>query len=135
MSETEDLWERARASTQADVAAALAQRERRCPRCGASQRSSVRTCTSCGGELSVRFAARRSRRPLVVTTLVVLALVAVGIPVFSGLRDEAAKERARAAQRQEALDAAGGARLPRAPRPVRARGPRPAAGAAPLAHR
>jgi type II secretory pathway pseudopilin PulG len=72
---------------------------------------------------------------LVIATLIVLVLVAVGIPVFSGLRDDAAKERARAAQRQEALEAAERARLTRDARPVRARGPRPGADADPLAHR
>jgi hypothetical protein len=135
MPETDDLWERARAAQRADVAAVLARRRRRCPRCGAEQDDARRTCVNCGAELTARYPSRRSRRPLVIAGLILLMLVGGGIPLFSSLRDDAAVERRRAEQRQAALDAAERARLTHDARPVRARGPRPGRGVDPVAHR
>jgi hypothetical protein len=135
MAETDDLWDRARASQQADVAAALERRERRCPGCGAPQHGALRTCANCGAELTARFSSRRSPRPLLFAGVVALALVALAVPLFSGLREDAARERERAAQRQEALEAAERGRLTEDARPVRARGPRAPRGTGPVAHR
>jgi hypothetical protein len=130
----EDPWDAARASQREDVQAVLAPRERRCPSCGAAQRGPGRRCSTCGADLTVRFARWRSVRRYVYAGLAVLVLGAASVPLVSNLRGEASSERERAARRQAALEAAERARLTRDARPVRAEGP-PRAGADPLVHR
>ena len=135
MDEHDDPWARARAVQQAEVAAALARRERRCPVCAAPQRDGGRECVRCGADLTARLSGRRSRRAVLLAGLAVLVLAAVVVPVVASLRDDAERERELAAQRQGELEAAERARLTRDARPVRADGPRRRAGADPLAHR
>ena len=131
----EDPWAAARANQRADVAAALAPRERRCPRCGAVQRGGGRTCSSCGADLTARAPRRIPWRALLIAGAAVLVVTAIAIPVIAGLRDDAADERERAEQRQAALREAERARQIRDARPVRADGPAAAAGDDPFAHR
>jgi hypothetical protein len=131
----DDPWDSARAAQRDDVHAVLAPRERRCPSCGAAQRASGRTCTECGADLTARFEKGASRRRWLYAGLAVCAVVAVAVPVVGGLREDAAGERERAAERQAALEAAERVRLTRDARPVRADGPPLRAGADPLEHR
>jgi zinc-ribbon domain len=133
--QADDPWAAARASQRDDVRAALAPRERRCPSCGAPQAAGGRICANCGADLSARFAKGVPRRKLLYAALAVVALVAISLPIVSSLRDDAARERERAAARQAALEAAERERLARDARPVRAEGPRAAEGADPLEHR
>jgi hypothetical protein len=133
--EADDPWAKARASQREDVAAALARRERRCPRCGAIQRGGGRHCSDCGADLTARAPRRIPWRALLIAGAAVLAVTAIAIPVIAALRDDAAEERERAAQRQAALREAERARQIRDARPVRADGPAAAAGEDPLAHR
>jgi len=133
----DDPWTTARSAAREDVHAALAPRERRCPACGMLQHAAGRTCTSCGADLTARHPRRRSgRKPRYIglaVTFVVLA--AITVPVIGSLREDADRERARTAARQQALEAAERVRLTRDARPVRADGtPRPA-GADQLEHR
>ena len=133
----DDPWTSARSAAREDVHAALAPRERRCPACGAVQRGGGRTCVSCGADLTARHPRRHpERKPLYAGLAVMLVmLAALAVPVIGGLREDAAGERARAAARQQALEAAERARLTRAGQPVRATGTPLRAGADPLAHR
>jgi len=131
----DDPWERARATQQADVAAALARRERRCPACGAPQRAGGRTCVECGADLTARDSGRGWRRNALIAGIAVAVVAAAAFPLISSLREDAAGERARAAQRQAALERQERARLREDARPVRAEGPPPRAAADPLAHR
>jgi hypothetical protein len=131
----DDPWARARGSQRDDVAAALAPRERRCPSCGAVERGGGRHCSSCGADLTARAPRRIPWRPLLIAGAAVLVVAAVAVPVIAGLRDDAADERERAAQRQAQLREAERARQVRDSRPVRAEGPAAAAGEDPLAHR
>jgi hypothetical protein len=132
--EADDPWAAARASQRDDVRAALAPRERRCPACGSPQQGG-RTCGNCGADLTARYAKGASRRKLLYAALAAIALIAISVPVVGALREDAASERERAAQRQAALEAAERERLARDARPVRADGPRRAEGADPLEHR
>jgi hypothetical protein len=131
----DDPWAAARASQRDDVRAVLAPRERLCPACGAAQRGPGRTCTSCGADLTARFARWRSLRKFAFAGVAAMIVAAVAVPVVASLRDDAAGERARAAARQRALEAAERARLTRDSQPVRADGPQRRAGAGPLEHR
>jgi type II secretory pathway pseudopilin PulG len=132
----DDPWTTARASAREDVVAALAPRERRCPQCGAVQHDARRTCEHCGADLTQRSRRwRPSRRQLVIAGVIAVLVAAVAVPVFSGTRDQAAKERKAAATRQARLEAAERARLTEDARPVRANGPAAKAGEDPLAHR
>jgi hypothetical protein len=135
MNQTEDPWARARAAQREDVAAALASRERRCPQCGTIQRGGGRTCSNCGADLTARAPRRIPWRALLIAGAAVLVVTAIAIPVVGGLRDDAADERARAAERQAQLIEAERVRQVRAGRPVRAVGPAPTNGADPIAHR
>jgi hypothetical protein len=135
MSETEDPWAKARESQREDVAAALAPRERRCPRCGTVQRGAGRICSNCGADLSARAPRRIPWRALLIAGAAVLLVTAIAIPVVAGLRDDAADERERAAQRQARLVEAERQRQVRDARPVRADGPAATAGEDPIAHR
>jgi type II secretory pathway pseudopilin PulG len=130
-----DPWAAARAAQREDVHAALAPRERRCPACGAPQAGAGRTCSSCGADMTARFAKGVPRRRLLYAALVVCALAAVAVPVVAVLRDDAAAERELAAERQAQLREAERARQVRDARPVRADGPAPVAGEDPLEHR
>jgi hypothetical protein len=67
--------------------------------------------------------------------VVAVLAAAVAVPLISGTRDQAAKERKAAAARQARLEAAERARLTEDARPVRAKGPAAKAGEDPLAHR
>jgi hypothetical protein len=127
----DDPWAAARASQRDDVKAVLTPRERRCPSCGAQQHGAGRRCPSCGADL----ARWRSLRRFVYAGLVVLVLAAIAVPIVASLREDASGERARAVQRQQALEAAERARLARDARPVRADGPPLRAGAGALVHR
>ncbi len=104
----DDPWTSARSAAREDVHAALAPRERRCPACGAVQRGGGRTCDSCGADLTARHPRRHpERKPLYAGLAVMLVmLAALAVPVIGGLREDAAGERARAAARQQALEAA-----------------------------
>jgi predicted nucleic acid-binding Zn ribbon protein len=131
----DDPWAKARAAQREDVAALFAPRERRCSTCGAEQRDGGRTCTNCGAELTAHYERVRARRPLMFAAIVAAVLVAVSVPIVAGLRDDADAERQRAAERQRERVAAERVRQERDARPVRARGPAPAAGEDALAHR
>jgi hypothetical protein len=131
----DDPWAAARASQGEDVRAALAPRERRCPACGATQSHGGRSCADCGADLTARYPKGASRRKQLYAALAVLALIAVSVPIVGSLREDAAGERERAAQRQAALEAAERERLARDARPVRAEGAPLRKGADPLAHR
>src|SRR5215207_1496898 len=113
-----DPWAAARASQRDDVHRVLAPRERRCPRCGAPQSGAGRTCTSCGADMTARYAKRVPWRPLLYAGLAVLVVLAVAIPVIAGLRDDAAGERERAAEREAQLREAERARQVRDARPA-----------------
>jgi predicted nucleic acid-binding Zn ribbon protein len=130
-----DPWAAARASQRDDVHRALAPRQRHCPACGAAQSGAGRLCTSCGADMTARFTKGVPRRRLLYAGLAILVLAAVALPVVGGLRDEAADERERAAERQAQLREAERARQVRDARPVRVDGPAPAAGEEPLEHR
>jgi hypothetical protein len=131
----DDPWTEARAAARDDVHAALAPRERRCPACGTVQRGGGRMCSTCGADLTARYAKGTSRRKLIYAVAAVLALAAIAVPVIAGLREDAAGERERATARQEALEAAERARLTRDARPVRAEGTPLRTAADPLEHR
>jgi hypothetical protein len=130
-----DPWAAARASQRDDVAAALAPRERRCPSCGTVQRDGGRLCSKCGADLTARAPRRIPWRPLLIAGAAVLVIAAIAVPVISSLREDAATERERAAQRQAQLREAERVRQVRDARPVSADGPAPTAGEDPLAHR
>jgi len=85
--------------------------------------------------MTARYAKRVPWRPLLYAGLAVLVVLAVAIPVIAGLRDDAADERERAAERQAQLREAERARQVRDGRPIRVDGPAPAAGEDPLEHR
>jgi hypothetical protein len=131
----DDAWAKARAAQRDDVAAVFAPRMRHCPACGAEQQASGRICTNCGADMTARFERGRSRRPLIFAAIVAVVLAAVAVPIVAGLRDDAADERARAAERQKERIAAEQARQERDARPVRAKSPALAAGEDPLAYR
>jgi len=135
MTQEHDPWTDARASQRDDVAAALAPRERRCPSCGSVQRDGGRVCSECGADLTARAPRRIPWRPLLIAGAAVLVLAAIAVPVVSSLRDDAAGDRERAEQRQAQLREAERVRQLRDARPVRAKGPAPAAGEDSLAHR
>jgi hypothetical protein len=135
MNQADDPWAEARASQREDVAAALARRERRCPRCGARQGGGGRNCENCGADLTARAPRRIPWRALLIAGAAVLVVTAIAIPVIAGLRDDAADERERDERRQAALREAERARQIRDSRPVRADGPAAAAGEDPIAHR
>jgi type II secretory pathway pseudopilin PulG len=117
-----DPWAAARASQRDDVHRALAPRQRHCPACGAAQSGAGRRCTSCGADMTARFTKGVPRRRLLYAGLAILVLAAVALPVVGGLRDEAADERERAAERQAQLREAERARQVRDARPVRVDG-------------
>jgi hypothetical protein len=131
----DDPWAKARAAQRDDVAAVLAPRERRCPACGSVQRASGRVCTDCGADLTARVERGRSKRPLMFAAVVAVVLAAIAIPVVAGMRDDAAGERERAAERLRERIADERARQQRDAIPVRAAGPAAAAGEDLLAHR
>jgi hypothetical protein len=135
MSETEDPWAKARESQRDDVAAALAPRERRCPRCGSVQHGGGRTCSNCGADLTARAPKRIPWRPLLIAGAAVLVVAAIAIPVIAGLRGDAADERERAAERQARLIEAERVRQVRDAKPVRAAGIPATAGEDPIGHR
>ena len=135
MSDNEDPWASARASQRDEVATVFAPRERRCPACGSVERHGGRICSNCGADLTARAPRRIPWRPLLIAGAAVLVLVAIAIPVTAGLRDDAAGEEERAAQRQAQLREAERARQVRDARPVRAAAPAPADGEDPLAYR
>jgi type II secretory pathway pseudopilin PulG len=99
------------------------------------QRGGGRLCSHCGADLTARAPRRIPWRALLIAGAAVLVLAAVAVPVISSLRDDAAKERERAEQRQAQLREAERARQVRDARPVHADGPAPAAGEDPLTHR
>ena len=133
----DDPWTSARSAARADVHAALAPRERRCTICGTVQRGSGRSCTSCGADLTARHPQRRPELKLLYAGLAVMLvlLAAIAVPVIGILREDAAGERARAAARQQALEAAERVRLTHDARPVRADGSPARKGTGPLEHR
>jgi hypothetical protein len=133
--QTDDPWAAARASQGDDVRAALAPRERRCPECGSPQRGPGRSCSTCGADLTARFARWHGLRRYVFAALALLLLAAISVPIVAALREDAASERELAERRQAALEAAERERLTRDARPVRAQGPPLRDGADPLEHR
>jgi hypothetical protein len=135
MSQQHDPWAAARASQRDDVAAALAPRERRCPSCGSVQRDGGRLCTNCGEDLTARAPRRIPWRPLLIAGAAVVVLAAIAVPVVSSMRDDAAGERERAAQRQRERVEAERARQVRDAKPVHASGPVATAGEDRLEHR
>jgi hypothetical protein len=135
MTQEHDPWTDARASQRDDVAAALAPRERRCPACGSIQRNGGRLCSNCGADLTARAPRRIPWRALVIAGAAIVVLAAIAVPVVSSLRDDAAGDRERAEQRQAKLREAERVRQVRDARPVRVKGPAPAADEDPIAHR
>jgi zinc-ribbon domain len=131
----EDIWDRARAAQRDEVHAVFAPRERKCPACGEPVAEAGRTCPHCGADLTARFGRPRWRRWGLVAAGVVALIAAVSAPIVIATRKDAASERATAARRQAALEAAERARLRRDVRPVRADGPALADGEDPVAHR
>ena len=115
--------------------AVFARRERVCPSCGAAQRGPALRCEHCGAELTARVTRWHAWRRFALAGLAVLALGAVGVPFIAALRDDAARDRERAAERRNALAAAERTRLIRESRPVRAEFPSPRAGGDPRRHR
>ena len=135
MVEEHDPWAAARAAQREDVRAVLTPRERLCPSCGAKQKGPGRKCTECGADLTAHFARWRHIRRFAIGGLALLALAAISVPVVGALRDDAAGERRRAAERQAALEAAERKRLAIDVRPVRADGTPLPKGADPIEHR
>lgn len=109
--------------------AALAPRERRCPVCGAVQRDGGRRCASCGADLTARFGRGGSRRAWYFAAAVAVVLALIAVPVIGALREDAAGERDRAAERQRQRVEAERVRQERAAVPVRATAPAAEAGA------
>src|SRR5688572_14087122 len=103
---TEDPWAGARTAARDDVKAALARGTRICPACGTEQDARGRFCETCGADMTARYRKPpRWRTPaIVVLGLALFALAAY--PLVNVLRDDAADERERTAQRQAALKAA-----------------------------
>ena len=135
MNETEDPWAKARDSQRDDVAAVFASRERTCPACGTVQHQGGRLCSNCGADLTARAPRRIPWKPLLIGLAAVIVVAAVAVPIVSGLRDDAAADRARERQRQTELREAERVRQVRDGRPVRADGPAAAAGEDLVAHR
>ena len=126
---TEDPWAGARTAARDDVKTALARGTRTCPACGAEQETSGRFCGACGADMTARHRKPpRWRTPaIVILGLALFALAAY--PLVDLLREDAADERERTAQRQAQLKAAEIERLTEDSRPVRAQGlPLPAGG-------
>src|SRR5689334_14893834 len=124
----DDPWAKARESQREDVARLFAPRSRNCPECGAEQQSGGRRCENCGADMVANRERTRARRPLIFAAIVAVVVAAISIPVISGFRDDAAAERDREAQRQQARVAAERARQIRDGKPVRADGPAETAG-------
>jgi predicted nucleic acid-binding Zn ribbon protein len=103
---TEDPWAGARTAARDDVKAALARGARHCPACGHEQDSSGRFCDACGADLTARYRKPRKYRTAAVVVLGLLLLAAAAYPLVQLLRDDAAIERERTAERQAALEAA-----------------------------
>ena len=123
----EEPWLEARRLARAGVAAALAPRERTCPRCGAAQEATAkRRCARCGSELVAhRTRPRISRHGI---AALVLGAVALGVPtvaLVSESRDRAALEKRTAAAEQAALESSERRRQRREGRPRRAALPAP----------
>ena len=135
MVEEHDPWAAARAAQREDVQAVFAPRERLCPNCGAKQKGPGRKCAECGADLTAHLARWRHIRRYVIGALALVALALISIPIVSSLRDEAAGERQRAAERQAALEAAERERIAIDMRPVRAGGTPLRKGEDPLVHR
>jgi hypothetical protein len=131
----QDVWAKAREAQREDVAKLFAPRRQTCPACGAEQETGGRRCDTCGADLIAHRERTRARRPLLFAGIVAVVLVAIAIPVVSGLRDDAATERDRAAAAQKERIAAEKARQIRDARPVRAAGVPVAAGEDVAAHR
>jgi hypothetical protein len=132
---TEDPWAGARTAARDDVRTALVRGTRICPACGAEQETGGRFCDKCGADTTARYRKPpRWRTPaIVVLGLALFALAAY--PLVNLLRDDAADERERTAQRQAALEAAEIKRLTEDSKPVRAQGLPVPAGADPVAFR
>ena len=135
MTGDEDPWAGARTAAREDVKAALARGVRTCPACGAEQETSGRFCDVCGADTTARFRRPPRYRTPALIVLGLLVLAAAAYPLARLLRDDAAAERERTAQRQAALKEAELARLRIDSRPVRAEGLPVPDGADPAAFR
>src|ERR671912_2089081 len=135
MADDEDPWAGARTAARADVKSALARGVRTCSACGAEQETSGRFCDACGADTTARHRKPPKWRTPALIVLGLLLFAAAVYPFASLLRDDAAAERERTAQRQAALEKAEIARLRIDARPVRAEGLKPPADADPVAFR
>ena len=122
MTTDQDPWAGARTAAREDVKAALARGVRTCPACGAEQATSGRFCDACGADTTARYRKPPRWRTPALVVLGLLVLAAAAYPLARLLRDDAAADRERTAQRQAALKEAEIARLRIDSRPVRAEG-------------
>ncbi len=118
----EDPWAGARTAAREDVKAALARGVRTCPACGTEQATSGRFCDACGADTTARFRKPPQYRTPALIVLGLLLFAAASYPLARLLRDDAATERERTAQREAARKEAELARLRIDARPVRADG-------------
>ena len=135
MQTDDDPWAGARTAARADVKSALARGVRTCPACGAEQRSGGRFCDACGADMTARHRKPPKWRTPALIVLGLLVFTAAVYPLARVLRDDAATERERTAQREAALKAEELARLRVDARPVRAGGLPLPDGADPVAFR
>jgi hypothetical protein len=119
---TEDPWAGARTAARDDVKAALARGVRICPACGHEQEASGRFCGACGADLTERHRKPPKWRMPVIVVVGLALFAAAAYPLVNLLRDDAAVERERTAQRQAALQQAEIERITRDSKPVRAQG-------------
>ena len=132
---TEDPWTGARTAARDDVKAALARGTRTCPACGSEQVASGRFCDHCGADMTVRYRKPPRWRTPVIVVLGLALFALAAYPLVDLLRDDAADERERTAQRQAALKVAEIKRLTEDSKPVRATGLPLPGGADPVAFR
>jgi hypothetical protein len=135
MADDEDPWTGARTAARADVKSALARGVRTCPACGAEQETTGRFCDACGADTTARYRKPPKWRTPALIILGLLVFAAAVYPFARLLRDDAAAERERTAQRQAAIEKAEIARLRIDARPVRAEGLKPPENADPVAFR
>src|SRR5687767_1448809 len=106
-----DIWSAGREAQRAEVQAALAPRERRCPHCGEVQTTPGRLCRACGQEMVVRRGKVNRRRAALITGIVLACVAAVSAAIVPGMLDDAREHERTAAERQAQLEAAERARL------------------------
>src|SRR5687767_2744001 len=118
-----DIWTSGRETQRAEVRAALAPRERRCPHCGKLQSAPGRLCQECGREMVVRREKVSRRRTALMAGIVAACVAAVSAAIVPGMLDDAREHEQAAAERQARLEAAERERLRVDVRPRRADAP------------